>query len=86
MFGAFEGGEDVIDDLGDFGGGCDLACAGPAVCGKGCLGDDDPVAVSELGDLLVDGVLPSADLRVACTSERCDGGGGGQDGLEEFHA
>jgi hypothetical protein len=56
----FEGGENVVHDFRDFGIGIDLFDTGAAVSGEGGFCDDDPVAVSELVGLVVDGSLPIA--------------------------
>ncbi len=58
VLGSFEGGEDVVHDFRDFGVGGDLFYSRAAVSGEGCFRDDDPVAVSELGCLVVDGCFP----------------------------
>ena len=62
MLGAFEGIEYVINNLGNFGIGVDLACSWAAVCWKGSLGNDDPVSIAQLVDLLVNRAFPIAGM------------------------
>lgn len=61
--------EDVVDNFGDFRVSIDLADARLVVGGERCLGNDDPIPVSELVHLLVDRVLPRGRRLCSYTAE-----------------